>query len=170
MTPDEFRSLGAALYGGAYGWQTAIAERLGVIPRTVRRWVEGITPVPADVARILSPGLSGKLPRDEWITGTGTGGGRDRRYLVHTRYPRFVARVVSINEDGRPVTAERAADLRTGVVHSDQWGLAGTMLCEIIWIDMPQADDPSMRVLLGAAMDALAAIVGDDHPSATTPV
>ena len=103
MTADEFRALGTAPYVGAHDWQTPMAERLGTTPRTVRRWASGITPVPASVARILRPGLDGSLPRDEWIIGTDMpeGCGQGQQYLVHMRYPRFVARVVSVNDQGR---------------------------------------------------------------------
>ena len=164
MTADELRALGAALYGGAYGWQTAMAEWLGVSSRTVRRWLSGAAPVPADVARILSPGLTGELPRDTWIIGAGTpdARGRRRQYIVHVRYPRFVARVVAVDDEGQPSSAERTADLHTGVVYSDTLTRRGTLLCEIIWIDMPEADEASMHALLGAAVDVLAAAESDD--------
>lgn len=49
MQPTEMRTLAMALFGD-YGWQTRLAERLGVNTRTVRSWVSGRTPIPNPVA------------------------------------------------------------------------------------------------------------------------
>ena len=48
-TYQEFRALGLALHGGAHGWQSALARRLGVNNRTVRRWASGETPIPGRI-------------------------------------------------------------------------------------------------------------------------
>jgi DNA-binding transcriptional regulator YdaS (Cro superfamily) len=56
MTPDELRSIGESLYGER--WQTKLAERIRVDPRTVRRWLSGhrkISPLVADYLRGLKP-------------------------------------------------------------------------------------------------------------------
>ena len=50
MTAEEFRAAGSALFRGATGWQTALAEELGVNPRTVRRWAAGTSRIPPGVA------------------------------------------------------------------------------------------------------------------------
>ena len=44
MSPTELAEAGRALYGR--GWQTRMAEALGVDGSTVRRWVSGAVPVP----------------------------------------------------------------------------------------------------------------------------
>ena len=48
MTPDELREAGVELYG-EWGWQTRLAEALGVDGSTVRRWVSGAVPIPQPV-------------------------------------------------------------------------------------------------------------------------
>jgi DNA-binding transcriptional regulator YdaS (Cro superfamily) len=44
MSPDELKEAGRELFGN--GWQTRLAEHLGVDGSTVRRWVSGAVPVP----------------------------------------------------------------------------------------------------------------------------
>ena len=53
MTPDELRTASVALYGH-YGWQTRLAEQLGVDGSTVRRWVSGAVPIPNPVAAAVT--------------------------------------------------------------------------------------------------------------------
>jgi hypothetical protein len=56
MTPTELREIGEALYGKH--WQTKLAVRIKVDPRTVRRWIAGkrkISPLVADYIRTLKP-------------------------------------------------------------------------------------------------------------------
>lgn len=48
VTPDELRESGVRLYGER-GWQTRLAESLGVDGSTVRRWVSGAVPIPNPV-------------------------------------------------------------------------------------------------------------------------
>jgi DNA-binding transcriptional regulator YdaS (Cro superfamily) len=48
MTADELKEAGRALFGK--GWQTRLAEQLGVDGSTVRRWVSGAVPVPNPAA------------------------------------------------------------------------------------------------------------------------
>lgn len=52
MTPDELRKAGIELYGD-WGWQTRLAEALGVDGSTVRRWVSGAVPIPNPVAAAI---------------------------------------------------------------------------------------------------------------------
>lgn len=47
MTPDELKTIGAALY--PFGWQTRIARDVGVTPRTIRRYVAGHAKIPRPV-------------------------------------------------------------------------------------------------------------------------
>lgn len=49
MSPSELRDAGVELYGD-HGWQTRIAESLGVDGSTVRRWVSGAVAIPNPVA------------------------------------------------------------------------------------------------------------------------
>lgn len=48
MAPEDLKIIGDRLYG--YGWQTRLAEALGVDSRTVRRWVSGARKIPGPVA------------------------------------------------------------------------------------------------------------------------
>ena len=47
MTPDELRQAGEGLYGPR--WQSALARRLRVDDRTVRRWLAGDREIPGPV-------------------------------------------------------------------------------------------------------------------------
>jgi DNA-binding transcriptional regulator YdaS (Cro superfamily) len=51
VTPAELKEIGERLYG--YGWQTRLAERLGVDGSTVRRWVSGKSPIPGPAAAAI---------------------------------------------------------------------------------------------------------------------
>ena len=51
MTADELKSAGRELFG--HGWQTRLAEQLGVDGSTVRRWVSGAVPVPNPAAAAI---------------------------------------------------------------------------------------------------------------------
>lgn len=51
MTAKQLTEIGEKLYGR--GWQTRMAEALGVDPSTVRRWVSGAVPVPTTAAAAL---------------------------------------------------------------------------------------------------------------------
>jgi len=56
MTPDELAEIGERLYGKR--WQTALARRIKVDARTVRRWLAGkrkIRPQVAEHIRSLRP-------------------------------------------------------------------------------------------------------------------
>jgi hypothetical protein len=56
MTPAELREIRQRLYGDR--WQTALARRLKVDPRTVWRWLSGdrkIRPMTADYILSLLP-------------------------------------------------------------------------------------------------------------------
>lgn len=67
MSPDELKQAGRDLFG--YGWQTRLAERLGVDGSTVRRWVSGAVPVPYPAAAAIRAYLyirrtTGRMPTD----------------------------------------------------------------------------------------------------------
>ena len=65
MSADELKQAGRELFG--HGWQTRLAERLGVDGSTVRRWVSGAVPVPNPAAAAIRSFLyirrtTGRLP------------------------------------------------------------------------------------------------------------
>jgi DNA-binding transcriptional regulator YdaS (Cro superfamily) len=67
LSPDELKQAGRDLFG--YGWQTRLAERLGVDGSTVRRWVSGAVPVPNPAAAAIRAYLyirrtTGRMPTD----------------------------------------------------------------------------------------------------------
>ncbi len=156
MTDAEFRTVGVAFYGGARGWQTAMAARLGVAPRTVRRWASGTSRIAPEIAAALAPALDGhpSAPQDEWITGEGQpcAGGFRREYVVHARSPRFIARAVQVDAEAGVMPDEAPADALSGLVFSAS---DDTDLCEIAWIDLPPIDETELRELLSAAAPAL---------------
>lgn len=156
MTWEEFEATSVAILRSALGWQTAIARRLGVEARTVRRWRKIGIPSWA-VERLMEwTALSDRLPwpRDEWIIGDGVGlDGVPRQYIVHTVPPRFIARIVETDDDfgdGEPDPAESAVDLASGVTFHAGFG---AVLCEIAWIDEPRPGEVAQ--LLEAAADAI---------------
>ena len=55
ITAEQLTAIGTALYGSQ--WQSALARDLGVVDRTMRRWVAGESPIPtgiiADLHRLL---------------------------------------------------------------------------------------------------------------------
>lgn len=141
MTPYEFRAIGQRLLGP--GWQTRLARLLGVADRTVRRWASGDSPIPeglpADLARLEAAGAG--WPRDRWLIATDPESQRD--YLIHTREPRFIARVSLEDPE---------ADEVTGITYSCR---SGEVLCEIVWFDPPPLDEPSLLRLLQEGESAL---------------
>lgn len=162
MTIPEFERAAIALLRSAIGWQTAIARRLDVAPRTVRRWLAaGAVPDWAEQRLAELAGLTdaaGRWPRDEWLVGTDPSG--RRQYVCHLVPPRFVARVVDADPAGRPL-GERA-DTVTGTVYvadgsclDDEDAPHQVLLCEVVWID--SAPVGQTVSLMEAASDALEA-------------
>lgn len=154
MTADEFAAASIALLRTAVGWQSAIARRLGCDSRQVRRWLkEGCPPpwVDEKLAEMMGARDISPWPRDEWMIGDGvTRDGRRREYIVHLVPPRFVARIVSCDEDGTPEPTEQPADVLAGTVYvADPF----TVLCEIEWFD--EVSPGEVTHLLEAAADAI---------------
>ncbi len=154
MNTDDFTAASIAILRSAVGWQTAIARRLGIEARTVRRWVQaGETPpwVDQQLADMMGGVGASPWPRDEWIIGDGvTGDGRRREYIMHVAPPRFVARIVAVNENDAPEDSDLPADIVSGTVFQAD---PETLLCEIDWIDAP--DPGGVTQLLEAAADAI---------------
>lgn len=154
MTRDEFQTLAIALVGTAVGWQAKIARRLSIEPRTVRRWIEN-EDFPGwaleKLTALSGANEVGPWPRDEWIIGDAwSGDGHIRTYITHALEPRFIARVVNVDEDGLPTPNEGHADLLSGTVYAaDQ----DTIFCEVVWIDEVKAG--AVTMLMEAAADAI---------------
>lgn len=153
MTNAEFKASLHALYG--HGAVETFARATGVNRRTVSRWANGPDPVPGHAVAKLSELIGLKdgapaadLPRDEWIVGDGSSkdiDGARAEYIVHTRFPRFIARIV--DESGE--TPEREADTSRGPVYQID---PDTVLCEIVWIDRPPGPVELARLLDTAAI------------------
>lgn len=156
MNVELFTSSSIALLRSAVGWQSAIARRLGVEPRTVRRWIAaGQIPdwVEQKFGEMIGAADIAPWPRDEWMMGdTATATGGRREYIFHMQPPRFVARIVEVDPFGAPVSAESPADTVSGVVYESD-GL-GIVLCEIDWIDAVNPGEVARW--LEAAVDQIA--------------
>lgn len=155
MDAQKFQATSIALLRSAVGWQTAIAKRLGVKDRTVRRWLEsGETAfwVDAKMAELIGATDLSPWPRDEWLIGDGISpdGTATREYIMHMQPPRFIARVVSCDDDGEPEASERPVDVISGTVFQAN---EETLFCEIDWIDEVSPGEHVMW--LEAASDAL---------------
>lgn len=154
MNNEQFRATSIAILRSAVGWQSAIARRLGVEPRTVRRWIaadEFPDWAEARLGEMIGAGDISPWPRDEWMIGDALGGdGQRREYVMHLQVPRFVARVVAVDDDGEPEADELPADVESGTIYQAD---PETVLCEIDWIDDVA---PGEQVKwLDAAADAL---------------
>lgn len=156
MTFQEFTALCAASFG--YGWQTKAAAALAVNDRTFRRWLKDEA-IPEWAGPALLKALGQNLPtadgwpRDEWIVGDGLPHetGARREYIIHTQPPRFIARVVAMDElTDAPEPDEGAVDTLTGAVFQ----VGDSLICEIVWLD-PPPNPKRLQDLMNAAADAL---------------
>ena len=155
MTPDQFTSAAIALVRTAVGWQEKIAKLLECNPKRVRQWMaKGEIPswVPDKMAALMGLAEKDRLPwpRDEWLVGW-SDDPAPRRYVSHLAPPRFIARVVEIDEDtGEPAPHEHPADVVTGTVYQAD---VDCVLAEIAWQDEPRQGEVTQ--LLEAAADAV---------------
>jgi hypothetical protein len=155
MTREEFSAIGLATWG--FHWRDRMGAAIGIDPVRIRRIADGEEPagddVEAAIRRVLGAGAIADpdWPRDAWIVGDAKDDlGARREYIMHARRPRFVARIVMVDDEGRPEPGEEPADVLTGVVYaSDDF-----VLCEIVWID-PAPPSGELRALLEAACDAI---------------
>ncbi len=156
LTSAEFQASSIALLRSAVGWQSAIARRLGVESRSVRRWLaDGAPPawVDARFAELTGKADIAPWPRDEWLIGDTLGAdGKRREYVAHLQPPRFVARIVACGEDGMPTPDEEPADILTGVVYSSD----DFVIAEVDWID--EVAPGEIVKWLEAAADAIDAM------------
>lgn len=122
MTPKQLRKVGETLFGSR--WQTPLARSLGMKDASlVRKWLSGKTAMRPDTEQRIRLLMS----HDEWVIGDGSTDGR--KYIVHTRYPRFIAR----------------ADAVSGLTYACATGDADR--CEFIWSDKPPVGDDLFRLL-----------------------
>lgn len=71
-----------------------------------------------------------------------------REWVIHATPPRFIARIVPTDEDGRAIDpCDADADLISGLTYSFVDGV----LCEFEWIDEPPTGDGLLRLMQGAA-------------------
>jgi len=159
-TGQDFTSFAVALLGTAYGWQSAIARQLNVDSRTVRRWVKYGPPDKIRDELLKMAGVEDDsglaFPRDEWVLGDGieTQSNTRREYITHTRTPRFIARIVDIDElTNLPQPDEDPVDTTTGIVYRIR---PSQIMCEFLWIDRPP-----ISVELTNILEAAADAVGD---------
>ena len=154
MTPADFQITACAILRTAVGWQTKIARKLEIEPRTVRRWLaaeEFPEWVEGRLAQMTGQQDLAPWPRDEWLIGDTVGlDGRRREYIAHLQVPRFVARVVECDTAGLPAADELPADVISGVVYAID---IETVLCEIAWID--EVAPGEIAAWLEAAGDAV---------------
>lgn len=153
MTPTELRAL--ILASGLTN--SEFARRLGINPRHMRRMLAGEQPINSRMEAAINALFGGTdelnpyLPRDRWIVGEGPPPDR-REYIIHTAAPRFIARVVAINETtGEPELSEEPADIEGGIVYE----AGDSLLCEIQWIDPSPANPVTLSRLMDAAADQL---------------
>lgn len=151
MTADEFQATALAYLRSSVNWRARIAASLGVEASDVDGWMkDGAAPgwVEAKLAALIGADDRKPWPRDEWMLGDARGAdGALREYIYHMQKPRFVARVVMVDDDGEAI--ETPVDELSGVVFTSD----GFILCEIDWIDAPRTGE--ITQLLEAAADAI---------------
>ena len=168
LTPEDLRNIAESLGLPAYGWQKKMSQLLSVTDRTVRRWASGEAAIPDWVeselkkAMGVDPSLGLTLTsRDEWLIADG---GEEREYIIHTRAPRFCARVVDIDPlEGTPLPDQGNADVISGITY--EMGL-DCVLCEIAWLDAPPGAASLKRLLSAAANfyeEHVEAIISQGH-------
>jgi len=149
MKSREFVSLCKEAWGER--WREGAAGALSVNSITVSRWAKGALQIPSGVAqelyKIVGTGSDSGFPRDEWLIHEA-----ERAYVIHTVRPRFIARVVEIEETGEPRQSEEPVDFWSGVT----FGIGDLLLCEIAWIDpAPALDD--LELFFNDAIEAFRA-------------
>lgn len=153
MTPTELKAL--ILASGLTN--SEFARRVPVSYRSLTRMLRGDVTITdrmaTSIARMLGAGSAPdpQWPRDEWIVGEGPPPER-REYVMHTAAPRFIARVVAMDElTDLPEPDEEPADVLTGVTYS----AADSVICEIVWIDLAPTDPTALARLMERAADQL---------------
>ncbi|WP_310620460.1 hypothetical protein [Flexibacterium corallicola] len=139
MTPDEFKSISFAVLGTTLGWEAKIAAQLGKDPKVIRGWLTKEISIPDDIAAKLEE-LKGKAdphssPDYEWLVGESVNSNWTRReYIYHMQTPRFTARILTYDFEGKPRFTEKPK----GKVYPVNKVVA---LCDVNWIDEPESDE-----------------------------
>ncbi|MFX4299890.1 hypothetical protein [Pseudosulfitobacter pseudonitzschiae] len=71
LSPEELRLAGLKLFDGKAGWQSRLADILGVDRSSVTRWLSGSVPVPLNASLLVRYALTYGLPHDAGIDGFG---------------------------------------------------------------------------------------------------
>lgn len=132
------------------------SEKIGVSFGDFQRILDGVDPISPQV-RIRLVNMFGATSntehktRDEWILGEGPPP-RSREYVIHSCAPRFIARVLALEEmSDTPKPEEQPADTSRGVVYTH----GPSLICEIDWIDPCPTDHDELMALLEAAAEQL---------------
>ncbi len=162
MTPAEFQTAAIAILRTSVGWQSKIADRLGVNSRAVRRWlVDGEIPdtIAAEMAALMGMADATTFPRGEWLVGQDDAG---RDLIYHMQAPRFIARIIETDADGLPLPEDQPADVISGGPYVIDGADDGDLvLCEIDWIDRPHTGE--ITQLMEAAADMIEKIMDEDE-------
>lgn len=136
-----------------------MARALGVSPRHMRRLAAGDAPITAGIEADIRKMLGGTdipdpdWPRDKWIIGDAPpeeDTQARREYIMHTKHPRFIARIVQVDDEGRPEKSEEPTDILAGHRYASE----DYVLCEIVWIDPPPSPE-KLLALMEEACDAI---------------
>lgn len=108
MNRHEMEQLSLAVLRSSIGWQTAIARRLGVSPRSVRRWLvlDSVPNAKAARLRELAENAGAAWPEDEWLMAFGFSQPHQRPYIIHVQPPRFVARIMMHGPEEKRIAEE----------------------------------------------------------------
>ena len=87
---------------------------------------------------------------DEWLIGAAPGrDGKVRTYIYHMAFPRFVARVIDLDQNGEVYPEDQPADLGSGRVYID----GDRRIFSFTWFE--QVYDGGFQPLLDAASAAI---------------
>lgn len=67
LSPEELRLAGLKLFGEKAGWQSRLADTLGVDRSSVTRWLSGSVPVPLHASLLVRYVLTYGLPLEAGI-------------------------------------------------------------------------------------------------------
>ncbi len=131
-------------------------EKVGLDAQAFQRILDGQDPITFQLRiklqNLFAPQPEGTLStRDEWIIGEGPPP-RRREYIIHTREPRFIARVIALDEETDvPLSEEQPANTTTGTLY--QYG--PSLLCELDWIDPQPANPEDLERLMQTVSEQL---------------
>jgi transcriptional regulator with XRE-family HTH domain len=75
LSAEELRRAGIRLFGAAPGWQSRLAETIGVDRSAVTRWLSASVPVPIYASLLVRYMLEFGTPERAFGEDTGTSGG-----------------------------------------------------------------------------------------------